>query len=140
MNNLRCIDALTAMKLLTSAAEKARMLNVKASIVVSDATGQVKASLRMDGAALMSMEVATNKAYSAIGLETHTHLWHGFIKDDAPLHLGLPHIDRLVVFGGGFVIKEGRDVVGAIGVSGGHYSQDMECARTAIEECQLSYN
>ena len=140
MIKLQCLDASTAMQLLASAAEKAKSLNVKASIVVSDATGHVKASLRMDGAALMSMEVAANKAHSAIGLETHTHLWHDFIKDDPPLHLGLPHVDRLVVFGGGYVVKDGGEVVGAIGVSGGHYTQDMECARAAIEECRLNHD
>ncbi len=41
-------------------------------------------------------------------------------------------IDRLVVFGGGYPIKVGGAVVGGIGVSGGHYSQDMEVAQAGL--------
>ena len=43
-----------------------------------------------------------------------------------------PGIDRLIVFGGGYPIKVGDAVVGAIGVSGGHYSQDMEVAQAGL--------
>ena len=41
-------------------------------------------------------------------------------------------IDRLIVFGGGYPIKVGEAVVGGIGVSGGHYSQDMEVAQAGL--------
>ncbi len=59
--------------------------------------------------------------------------WHEFIKDDPPLAMGAPAgIDRLVVFGGGYPIKVGGAVVGGIGVSGGHYSQDMEVAQAGL--------
>ncbi|WP_439397575.1 heme-binding protein [Bradyrhizobium sp. PMVTL-01] len=54
------------------------------------------------------------------------------IKDDASLLHGIVHTPRLVVFGGGFPIVENGVVIGAIGLSGGHYSQDMECARAAL--------
>jgi 2,3-dimethylmalate lyase len=43
-----------------------------------------------------------------------------------------PGIDRLIVFGGGYPITVGEAVVGAIGVSGGHYSQDMEVAQAGL--------
>jgi uncharacterized protein GlcG (DUF336 family) len=43
-----------------------------------------------------------------------------------------PGIDRLVVFGGGYPIKVGGSVVGGIGVSGGHYSQDMDVAQAGL--------
>jgi uncharacterized protein GlcG (DUF336 family) len=36
------------------------------------------------------------------------------------------------VFGGGYPIKIGNAVVGAIGVSGGHYSQDMDVAQAGL--------
>lgn len=41
-------------------------------------------------------------------------------------------IDRLVIFGGGYPIKVGDRIVGAIAVSGGHYSHDMEVAQAAL--------
>ena len=49
-----------------------------------------------------------------------------FIKDDPPLAAGAGGSDRPVIFGGeGPPITVGDKVVGAIGVSGGHYTQDM---------------
>jgi uncharacterized protein GlcG (DUF336 family) len=63
-----------------------------------------------------------------------SHGWYDFIKDDGPLALGAPAaIDRLVVFGGGFPIVVGGAVIGAIGVSGGHYSEDMEVAEAGTK-------
>jgi uncharacterized protein GlcG (DUF336 family) len=53
-----------------------------------------------------------------------TDAWHDFIKDDPPLAAGaVGGIDRLVIFGGGFPLKVDDAIVGAIGVSGGHYTQ-----------------
>jgi len=37
-----------------------------------------------------------------------------------------------VIFGGGYPIKVGDRIVGGIGVSGGHYTQDMAVARAAL--------
>ena len=39
---------------------------------------------------------------------------------------------RLIVFGGGFPIEIDGAVVGAVGVSGGHYKQDMEVAEAGL--------
>jgi uncharacterized protein GlcG (DUF336 family) len=41
-------------------------------------------------------------------------------------------IDRLVIFGGGFPITIDDRIVGAIGVSGGHYSQDAVVAEAGL--------
>ena len=40
--------------------------------------------------------------------------------------------DGVIAFGGGYPIVEGGAVIGAIGVSGGHYSDDMEVARAGL--------
>jgi hypothetical protein len=56
-----------------------------------------------------------------------------FIKNDPPLASGATTgMDRLVIFGGGYPLKIDGQVVGAIGVSGGHYTQDMEVAQAAL--------
>src|SRR4051794_41259885 len=94
-------------------------------IAVCDDGGVLKAFSRMDGAALLSVQVAQDKAYTAVGFGMPTHGWHDFIKDDPPLADGAPAgIDRLVIFGGGYPIQVDGQVVGAIGVSGGPYSED----------------
>ncbi|OZG26148.1 cobalamin adenosyltransferase [Williamsia sp. 1138] len=103
-------------------------------IVVVDESGVVKASLRMDGAPLVSVQVATDKAYTAAGFGISTDGWFDFIDGDAPLRLGAPTgIDRLVAFGGGYPLTADDAIVGAVGVSGGHYSDDMEIAKAGVE-------
>jgi uncharacterized protein GlcG (DUF336 family) len=102
-------------------------------IAVVDESGVLKAFSRMDGAALLSVQIAQDKAYTATGFGLPTDGWHDFIKDDPPLALGAPAgIDRLVVFGGGYPISVGGKIVGGIGVSGGHYTQDMEVAQAGL--------
>ena len=102
-------------------------------IAVVDDSGVLKAFSRMDGAPLLSVQVAQDKAYTAVGFGMATDAWHDFVKDDPPLAMGAaPGIDRLVVFGGGYPIKVGGAVVGGIGVSGGHYSQDMDVAQAGL--------
>jgi uncharacterized protein GlcG (DUF336 family) len=63
----------------------------------------------------------------SIGITTDA--WHDFVKDDPPLAMGAaPGIDRLIVSGVGYPAKLGGAVIGEIGVTGGHYSQDMQVA------------
>jgi uncharacterized protein GlcG (DUF336 family) len=120
-------------RLIAAAEAKAAEIEVPMVIAVCDESGVLKAFSRMDGAALLSVQIAQDKAYTAVGFGMPTDGWHGFIKDDPPLADGaVGGIDRLVIFGGGFPIKIDEQVVGGIGVSGGHYSQDMEVAQAGL--------
>jgi uncharacterized protein GlcG (DUF336 family) len=122
-----------AHRMIGAAERKAREIGQPMVIAVVDEAGVLKAFSRMDGAALLSVQVAQDKAYTAAGFGLSTDGWHDFIKNDPPLAAGATAgIDRLVVFGGGYPIKVGDQVVGGIGVSGGHYSQDMEVARAGL--------
>jgi uncharacterized protein GlcG (DUF336 family) len=67
-----------------------------------------------------------------------TDAWHDFIKEDEPLRLGIVHTNRLVTFGGGYPIKLDGDLIGAVGVSGGHYTHDIQVAGGALEAMGLS--
>jgi uncharacterized protein GlcG (DUF336 family) len=128
------ITLATAERLIDAAEKKAREMGVPMCIAVCDEDGTLKAFRRMDGAALLSVQIAQDKAYTAIsfgGLATHE--WFDFIKEDPPLLHGIVKTDRLVVFGGGFAIKTGAGIIGGIGVSGGHYTQDMEVASAGLE-------
>jgi uncharacterized protein GlcG (DUF336 family) len=91
----------------------------------------------MDGAPLLSVEIAQNKAYTAAAFGLATHAWFDFIKGDEPLRLGIVHTERLVTFGGGFPIVVDGEVIGAIGVSGGHYTDDMKVAQAALDSAGL---
>jgi uncharacterized protein GlcG (DUF336 family) len=120
-----------AQKLVAAALEKAKEQGTAMVIAVLDESGQLKALSRMDGAPLISTEVAQNKAYTALfGLPSHE--FFNFIKSDPALLAGVPHIPRIATFGGGFPIQIDGVVVGGIGVSGGTVEQDIACAQAAL--------
>lgn len=119
-------------RLLEAASAKSREIGVPVAIAVVDESGTLKAFRRMDGAPLLAVEIATNKAYTAASFGIPTHGWHDFIKNDPPLLHGIVHTPRLVVFGGGYPVTEEGQTIGAIGISGGHYEQDMVVAEAAL--------
>ena len=121
-----------AQKMIAAAEAKAAEIKRKMVIAICDDGGNLKAFSRMDGAPLLSVEIAQNKAYTAVSFGVATHQWFDFIKDDPPLLYGITHTPRLTVFGGGFPVVIKAEMIGAIGLSGGHYTQDMECARAAL--------
>jgi uncharacterized protein GlcG (DUF336 family) len=122
-----------AHRVIAAAEGKAHEMGTPMVIAVCDESGVLKAFSRMDGAALLAVQVAQDKAYTAIGFGLPTDGWHDFIKDDPPLALGAPAaVDRLVIFGGGYPIQVGGKTVGGIGVSGGHYTQDMDVAQAGL--------
>jgi uncharacterized protein GlcG (DUF336 family) len=127
------IDSETAEKAVAAAAKKAAELNLRMCIAVCDESGDLKAFARMDGAAKLAIQISQDKAFTAVSFSMPTHSWFEFIKDDPPLLHGITHTPRLIVFGGGFPIRLKGEMVGGIGLSGGHYTQDMECARAALE-------
>ncbi len=122
-----------AHRMIAAAEDKARQIGVPMNIAVIDESGVLKAFSRMDGAPLLSVQIAQDKAYTAVGFGMPTHGWFDFIKNDPPLAAGAPSgIDRLVIFGGGYPISIDGTLVGAIGVSGGHYTQDQEVAEAGL--------
>jgi uncharacterized protein GlcG (DUF336 family) len=121
-----------AQTMLAAAAEKAQEIGVPMAIAVVDPDGTLKAFSRMDGAALLAVRIAQQKAWTAVSFSTPTHgLWE-FIRNDPPLLHSLPHQQDLILFGGGYPVSVGGQIIGGIGVSGGHYSQDQQCAEAAL--------
>src|ERR1700738_5385294 len=91
-----------AQRLIAAAEAKAREMGKPMCISICGAEGTLKAFSRMDGAPLLSVQIAQDKAYTAISFGMATDGWHDFIKDDPPLASGaVGGIDRPVVFGGG---------------------------------------
>ncbi|MBL8771577.1 MAG: heme-binding protein [Phenylobacterium sp.] len=126
------ITSQAAADVLRAAEAKAAEMGVPMVIAVVDESGVLKAFSRMDGAPLLSVELATDKAYTSAAYGIPTHGWHEFIKNDPPLLHGIIKTPRLIVFGGGYPIEIDGAVVGGVGVSGGHYEQDMEVAKAGL--------
>lgn len=126
------IDAKTAKRMIKAAFAKSEELDKKMCIAITNEAGQLKAFSAMDGAPHLCIGIAQDKAYTASAFGIPTHVWWDFVKNDPPLLHGITHTPRLTIFGGGYPITIDGEMVGAIGVSGGHYSEDMEVARAAL--------
>jgi uncharacterized protein GlcG (DUF336 family) len=126
------ISSELAQKMVNAAVTKARELGVTENVAILDDGGNLKAFSRMDGAPLPSIEMAQNKAYTALfGVSTQD--FFNFIQGDPSLLAGVPTLARIAAWGGGFPIKVGGEVVGAIGLSGAPTVQnDVDCARAAL--------
>jgi len=123
-----------ALQLITAAEHKAAEIAVPMVIAVVDEGGSLVAQHRMDGALLVSIDIARNKAYTAIATKMPTHELAEVAQSNQPL-FGIHNADggRIVIFGGGFPLEHSGRIIGGIGVSGGNVEQDMQCARAALK-------
>src|ERR1700736_2957221 len=111
------ISSELAQKMVDAAVAKARELGVSENVAILDDGGNLKAFSRMDGASMPTIEIALNKAYTAL-FGVSTVEFFNFIQGDPSLLAGIPTLPRVAAWGGGFPIKVNGEVVGAIGVSG----------------------
>jgi uncharacterized protein GlcG (DUF336 family) len=126
------ISSELAQKMVDEAVAKARELGVTENVAILDDGGNLKAFRRMDGAPILCIEMAQNKAYTALfGVSTQD--FFDFIQRDPSLLAGRLRVWRRGAWGGGFPIKVNGEVVGAIGLSGAPTVQnDVDCARAAL--------
>src|SRR5260370_3262759 len=126
------ISSELAQKMVDAAVAKARELGVSENVAILDDGGNLKAFSRMDGASMPTIEIAQNKAYTALfGVSTQD--FFNFIQGDPALLAGIPTLARVAAGGGGFPIQVNGEVVGAIGLSGAPTVQnDVGCARGAL--------
>ena len=126
------ISSELAQKMVAEVVAKARKIGVTENVAILDDGGNLKAFSRMDGAPLLSIEIAQNKAYTALfGVPTQD--FFNFIQGDPSLLAGIPTLPRVAAYGGGFPIKVDGEIVGAIGVSGAPAVQnDVDCATAAL--------
>ena len=134
-DDLRSLPSLSysgARKVLDAAVAACERRGWAFCVSVVDAAGHPLAGARMDGAPLLSVGIAANKAYSVTAFNgMPTAEWWPMIGENPALAEGLAHTERLVVFGGGVPVIVDGAVVGAVGVSGGSAEQDAEIAHEA---------
>jgi glc operon protein GlcG len=123
------IDQATAQEIGARCAQAACELGVAVCIAVTDRSGHLLSFTRMDGAAVMSIGLAQDKAWSVTAFNgLPTGAWWSLIKDTPALVHGIVKTDRLIVFGGGAPVLLDGELVGAVGVSGGAEEQDVAIA------------
>ena len=126
-----------ALKLITAVRKKAKKIGVPMVVAVVDAGGNLIAQQRMDNALLVSVDISLNKAYTAVAVKIPTHKLAPASQPDQPL-FGIHNADggRIVIFGGGFPLKQQDEIIGGIGVSGGSVEDDILCAMAGVERLE----
>jgi uncharacterized protein GlcG (DUF336 family) len=93
------ISSELAEKMVDEAVAKARELGVTENVTILDDGGNLKAFSRMDGAPIPTIEIAQNKAYTALfGVSTQD--FFNFIQSDPSLLAGIPSLARMAAWGG----------------------------------------
>src|SRR5258705_6714851 len=120
------ISSELAQKMVDQAVAKARKIGVAENVAILDDGGNLKAFSRMDGAPILSIEIAQNKAYTALfGVSTQD--FFNFIQGDPSLLAGIPTLARVAAYGGGFPSRWTAKLSGRSG-SAGH----PQCRTTSI--------
>jgi glc operon protein GlcG len=112
----------------------AQAQGLRMSVAVVDEGGVLLQLDRMDGASIISPDVALGKAMTALSFQEPTSAVADLARDKPDL---LASLQRNVQFGivasaGGLPIVRDGTVVGAIGVSGAAAGQDEAIARAAL--------
>jgi len=121
-----------AKKAMAGAEAEARKNNWNVVIVILDSGGNIMMIHRMDGAQFGSVEVAREKAYSAVAFRRPTKAFEEALgQGGANLRiLRLPGASPLE--GGLPIVADGK-LIGGIGVSGVVATQDAQIGRAGIE-------
>lgn len=121
-----------ALSLIGHAVAAAAERTAAVAISVADASGQIIASLRMDGAPELAMRVARKKAWTSAQTGAPSGDVLNFISGDRGSSISMPHIEDFCVIAGGLPVASGETRLGGFGVSGGSPEFDLEIARHAL--------
>ena len=123
-----------AKKIIAAAEEEAADVGVQMVITVLDDGGNLVASHRMDDAWLASIDIAQNKAWTAVALKMPTSNLEEATVPKAELYgLNTTNQGRIVIFGGGFPLEKNGEIAGAIGVSGSSVENDVKVAEAGVK-------
>lgn len=118
-----------AKRIIEGAEKEASEIGVQMVISVYDEGANLIAAHRMDDAWLASVDIAQNKAWTAVALKMPTSNLAEATVPNAELYgLNTTNQGRIVVFGGGIPLEKDGKVIGAIGVSGDSVAHDVQVA------------
>ena len=123
----KMVDLEKAKKLIAAVEERAKTQGKHAVIAVCNAEGNPIAVHVMDGAFLVSYEVAVKKAYTAVAVKMSTMELSALCQPGGTFY-GLQALDKVITFGGGIPLYSDGAIVGGLGVSGGTGEEDHDLA------------
>jgi glc operon protein GlcG len=120
-------------RMVAAAVAEAAAMSVRATVVTVDESGVVKELYRMDGAPLVSVQTAWNKAYAAAAIGMPPDDFYAAIESDAAAVASFAARPGLALIAGGIPVVTDGQVAGAIGVAGAMTgAEDRRIAEAAV--------
>ena len=130
-----------ANQIITIALEQARTAGYKPmAVVVLDASGDLKAAQRDDGASMFRIDIATGKAWGAVGMGASSRVLGQRAKDNPNFFLSLAATAQgkfLPQTGAVLILDADGTVLGAAGASGGTGDEDEAVCKLGVEAAGL---
>jgi len=110
------------------------------AVAVLDAGGHLVAYKREDGAGIVRFDIAFGKAWGSLGMGFGTRELTERAAQSPTFFLALAATaqGRMIPSPGGVLIVDGKEVVGAVGISGDFGDKDEVCAIAGIEAAGLT--
>jgi ferredoxin--NADP+ reductase len=129
----------TAWQMVDRAHAYARSAGIAVTAAVVDEAGVPIVVERMDGAAPWTAELAVSKAYTAAAFHLATADLAAQARQPSMKSLLVAHRGRLLPAPGGLVIFDGITIIGAVGVAGGHTTdQDVLACQAAFSALETA--
>jgi uncharacterized protein GlcG (DUF336 family) len=123
-----------AADVLDAALEVARAMGMRVTVVIVDEGGNPMALRRMDGAPLVSIQTAQNKAYAAAAIGMPGDEFFDAIEGDAAAVASFASRPGLALIAGGLPVVIAGSVVGGVGVAGAMTgAEDRRIAEAALQ-------
>ena len=130
--NVRMLTPEAALKAAQAALEKCRAQGYQVAVAVVDRAGIAQVLVRDRHAGPHTVDVATNKAWTAVSFKTPTRDLERLTRPGETMS-GLRSTPRFVAIGGGVTVEGGGALMGAIGVSGAPGGDaDHACAAAGV--------
>lgn len=128
----RSLTPEAALQAARSAMDSCRKQGYQVAVAVVDRSGLTQVLLRDRFAGAHTVEVATNKAWTAASFRISSMALGVETQAGKPMS-GIRNLPRVMAIGGGLVIEGGGSMLGAIGVSGAPGGEaDEACAKAGI--------
>ena len=130
-----------ANKIIEGALAKAREMKIKPlGVVVLDESGHLKAAQREDAASMFRIDIATGKAWAAVGMGASSRALAARAKDNPNFFVTLAATagGRFLPQTGAVLIRNAAgELLGAAGASGGTGEEDEAACKYGVEQAGL---
>ena len=127
--------------IIEKALERARQAKIKPlAVVVLDESGHLKAAQREDAASMFRIDIATGKAWAAVGMGASSRALAARAKDNPNFFVTLAATagGRFLPQTGAVLIRDAAgELLGAAGASGGTGEEDEAACKFGIEHAGL---